>query len=336
MRAAALVWIAVCAWGAVDGTVINKTTGKPQGGATVTLYKLGGAGMESVESVKSDGAGKFVINRDPQGPHLIQTAFDGVTYNHMLPPEAPRTGLALEVFNSSAKPGDAKVAQHIVLLEPAGGELNVNESIVFANEGKLTFNNPEQGTARFFLPAGAKGKAKVMASAPQGMPVERAAEETGQPNVYKVDFPIKPGETRINVTYALPLGEPPVFASKLLHKEGRVRLVTPAAVTLKGDNLEALGQEPTTKANIWELKSGVTEYQVAVEGAGTLSSPAASEEDGPSIQQILPRVYDRLNLFLGLSLALLAAVFLLLLRRTSPAPPAPPAPAPQAKGKRKG
>jgi len=40
------------AYGAVDGVVMNRTTGKPQPGATVTLYKLGQNGLESVESVK--------------------------------------------------------------------------------------------------------------------------------------------------------------------------------------------------------------------------------------------------------------------------------------------
>ena len=47
---------------AEDGQVLNQTTGKPQPGATVTLFKLGGqAGPEVVESVKSGADGKFAI-----------------------------------------------------------------------------------------------------------------------------------------------------------------------------------------------------------------------------------------------------------------------------------
>jgi hypothetical protein len=88
---------------AVDGTVINKTTGQPQPGATVTLYKLGQAGMESVESVKSGAQGKFHIDQTPQGPHLIQTAFDGVTYNHMLPPGSVYSGLSLDVYPAARR-----------------------------------------------------------------------------------------------------------------------------------------------------------------------------------------------------------------------------------------
>src|SRR6478736_4587309 len=70
-------------FGAVTGTVTNQTTGKPQAGATVALYKLGTqVGLELIDQAKSDAQGNFSINQTPQGPHLIRTAFDGVPYNH--------------------------------------------------------------------------------------------------------------------------------------------------------------------------------------------------------------------------------------------------------------
>jgi len=242
-----LLLVALPLLAAVDGTVTNKSTGKPQGGATVTLYKLGGSGMEATESVKSDAQGKFSMpQQTPQGPHLIQTAFDGVTYNHMLPPGTPATGLDLEVYNASKKPGDAKVAQHIILFEPTGTELAISESIIYGNEGKSTYYDTA-GTMRFYVPAGIKGKVRVTCKAPQGMPIERAPEPAKEPNVYSVAFPIKPGETQFQIQYLLPMPDPPVFASRILHKEGRVRLVTPRGATLQGDNLTELGTEPPRK-----------------------------------------------------------------------------------------
>ena len=92
---------------AVDGQVLNQTTGKPQAGATVTLFKLGGsAGPEVLDSVKSGADGKFNIDKQlPPGPGMIQTAFDGVTYNHMLPPGRPTSGIKLDVFNTSGADG---------------------------------------------------------------------------------------------------------------------------------------------------------------------------------------------------------------------------------------
>src|SRR5260370_22089530 len=127
---------------AVDGVVMNRTTDKPQPGATVTLYKLGQKGMESVESVKSDAQGKFRIDQNLQGPRLVQTAYDGVTYNHMLPPGRPSTGLSLDVYNAIQQPGAAKVMQHMVLLEPNGTELAVPETYFWMNTGKTTLYDP--------------------------------------------------------------------------------------------------------------------------------------------------------------------------------------------------
>src|SRR5260370_16549171 len=120
---AALLY-ASAAFAAVDGVVMNRTTDKPQPGATVTLYKLGQNGLESVESVKSDAAGKFRIDQNLQGPRLVQTAYDGVTYNHMLPPGRPSTGLSLDVYDAIKQPGAAKVMHHMVLLEPAGPQIS--------------------------------------------------------------------------------------------------------------------------------------------------------------------------------------------------------------------
>ncbi|MCS6952802.1 MAG: carboxypeptidase-like regulatory domain-containing protein [Bryobacterales bacterium] len=317
---AALLVAAGVASGAVEGIVINRTTGKPQPGATVTLYKLGDAGMEAVESVKSEAGGRFRIEQTPQGPHLIQTAFDGVTYNHMLPPGAPTTGLQLEVYHSSANPGAAKVTQHMVLLEPAEGRVAVTETLIFENHGKLSYNDPDRGTLRLWLPTGVK--ARVMATAPAGMPIERAAAPAGRPNVYKVDFPIKPGETRFDVTYTVPLSEGGEFRGKVLHN-GTVRLVTPAGVTLSGNGIELVGREPRTQAAIYSIQG--SEYAVRVEGRGALRAAADDSEDsGPGIQQILPRIYDRAPWIVGLALGALMAGFVLLYRRSTAAAASPP------------
>jgi len=228
---------------AVDGTVINKTNDKPQGGATVTLYKLGQAGMESIESVKSDAQGRFHIDQPVVGPHLIQTAFDGVTYNHILPPGSATSGLTLDVYNSSGQPGSARVERHFVILEPKGDQMSVTEGFEFRNDGRITYNDPDGGTLKFYLPAAAKGIVQVKATAPQGMPIDRAADKTGKKDIYKVDFPIKPGETEFRLNYLVPYTSGAAFEGKAVMKAGEpTLLVAPAGFTLKGEGLEVKGQ----------------------------------------------------------------------------------------------
>jgi hypothetical protein len=315
------VLMASIASAAVDGTVTNRTTGQPQPGATVTLYKLGQNGLESVESVKTDAAGKFRIDQNLQGPRLLQSAYDGVTYNHMLPPNAPTSGVALEVYQSSKQPGEAKVVEHMMLFEPNGSELGVRESYLWLNAGKTTFNDPQGGTLRFYSPAAVKDM-QVNATAPQGMPIRRAPEPVGPPNTYKIDFPIKPGETNITVDYVIPFTAPGTFNGKILYKGGApTSIVAPPGVTVKGEGLESKGVEPRTKSTI--LQTAATAFALSIEGSGALrraqQEPAESEPSGPSIQFILPKIYDKMYWVLALAGTILLLGFVLLYRAGQPA-----------------
>jgi hypothetical protein len=308
---------AAAAFGAVQGTVTNRTTGKPQPGTMVMLFKLGQTtGPEMLASTKSDDQGKFSFAQDVAGgPHLVEAAYGGVTYNAMLPPGMPADNVQLEVYDSSAKPGAAKISQHIMLLEPAGSQLAVSETFFLSNPGNVTWHDPEAGTLRFFVPAGGKDNLRIMATAPQGMPVQRAAEPAKQDGVYRLNFPIKPGETRIDVTYAVPFTAPGPFSGKTLAQGVPTRIVVPNGVTLSGEGLTALGNEPSTQAAIFETKAQA--FRVNLEGAGALRAAAsedAGDEGGPSIQEILPRVYDRLALVLASALLALGLGFVLLYR----------------------
>ncbi len=311
-------------FGAVTGTVTNQTTGKPQAGATVALYRLGTqTGLELIDQAKSDAAGNFTINQTPQGPHLIRTAFDGVTYNHMLPPGRPTTGIPIEVFNASKQPGEAKVSKHMILFEPSAGRVAVGETYLFKNEGKTAWNDPDSGTLKFYLPSGAS-KPLVNATAPGGMPLGAPVNKTSKPDVLAVDFAIKPGDTRIDVTYTMPYTEGADLAGKVISKDENTYLIVPNGVTLKGDGLNDLGAEPRTQAHIFGLTGDA--YKVQLTGAVAAAPPAdtsggdqAASEAGPRIEQIMPRVNSKTVSILIVALGILALGFALLYRASPPA-----------------
>jgi len=313
--------LAVPALAAIDGKVVNQTTGKPQAGATVTLYKLGQAGPEQIESVKSAADGTFHISKDAEGPgpRLVQAAYEDVTYNRILPPGSPSDNVTVEVYNSAKQQGAARVSQHMVFFEPVRGQLMVGETYIFKNDGKMTYNDVDGGTLKFFLPPAANGAVQVNATAPQGMPVPQAADKTSTPNVYRLAFPIKPGETRIDVSYNVPFTSPGKFEGKILYKGGPTRLVAPNGVTIKGDGILSLGQEPRTKASIWDVKSD--SFKVEIAGSGTLQQGDDSAEDaggGAQIEQIPPKIYDNMKWILALAFGILTLGFILLYRAHAP------------------
>ena len=335
---------AVLANAAVDGVVTNATSGKPQAGATVTLFQPTAQGPQFIDSVKTDAQGKFQITKEAPpspGPLLLQAVYGGVQYNKMLPPGTPTTGVEIPVFESSKKQGDAKIDQHMILLEPSSdGNVQVSESYVFKNDGKTTWNDPDNGTLQFALPALAQGKVEVNALAPGGLPLRKAPDPGSKPNTFKLDFPIKPGESRVDLQWSMPFRSPGIFENQILARGGNTRLIAPVGVTFKGDGLQNLGQEPRTQATIWGITGPVLKF--AVEGTGTLSDPSAGGQGGqssgggqPSLQMNLPKLYGMASgaasLFtavmavkwvLGSVLGMLILGFVILYRKGNPLPSA--------------
>jgi hypothetical protein len=314
----------LCSYGAVDGVVTNRTTGKPQAGAVVTLVELG-AGMKNIGTVKTAQDGKFTLPVDlqPGSPHLLQAQHESVNYNRILQPGSPGSGISIDVYNVSATPRDAGVSQDMFLLEPTGSEMMVSERIVFTNSGNTTYLDPD-GSVKFFVPAAVTAPIQVRIVAPQGMPITRPAEKGSAPNTYVIRYPMKPGETNIDVSYAMPMaGGQAKFDGKVLHS-GAVRFVAPSGVKLDGPFDDA-GPIPGTSATAYTLKG--SEFSLTVSGSGTLRASADaqsgnSEDTGPGIDVRKALIYDRLPWVLAFAFSMLAVGFVLLLRKEAPARPA--------------
>lgn len=303
--------------GAVDGTVVNATTGKSQPSVILQLVQPGSQGMQTIATVKSDAEGKFKIDKDfPPGQALLQAIYQGVLYTLVLPPGGPMSGVHVKVYDATAKPGVAKISQHMILIEPSATSLDISETFLIENETTTTFQDPVNGSVRFYLPEAADGKVSVTINSPGGMPIQRAAEKTKEKNVYKIQYPVKPGESRFDVSYALPPST--TFTSKILHSDGVTRLVTPPAVTLEG--VESLGQEPQTKAHIYA--AGDSAYTIQITGTGSLrnAEPAAADDEDagqPQLEEKAARVYSRMDWVLGLAFAILGLGGVLLYRRSA-------------------
>ncbi len=190
MKSIFLFLACVSVLAAVDGTVINGTTGKPAPNTIVSLVQPGQGGMQTLASVKSDAQGMFRIDKSVQGPQLVQALYAGVLYNKVLMPGAPSTGLEVIVFDSTSKPGVAKVNQHFVVLQPSATDMSVSEGILYQGDPKLTFNDPTNGTLHFYLPPEVNGRVSVTINAPGGMPIQRPAEKTNSRMCTKSRIPL--------------------------------------------------------------------------------------------------------------------------------------------------
>lgn len=179
----------------------------------------------------------------------------------------------------------AQISQHIVLLEPANGQLSVRET--------------------FFCTA------SFQAFIPETAKLEKPLPKAGASNVYRLACPPpaqSAGAARVDVSYTLPT--PDRFSGKVLYKGVETRLVTPAGIELTGDGIEAMGSPPNMGASIY--RAPTEEYSV------TISEKPGTDSEGPGIERIQPRIYSRVHEILGLSFLTLLLGFFLLYRRTVP------------------
>lgn len=307
------------AWAAVDGTVTNATSGKPAANVSVALVQPGQGGMKTLGETKADASGAFSLPQNPTGPALLQVTYQGVTYTKFLMPGAPATGLKMDVYDSTKKPV-AQVSQHMTLIQPTASELQVNDTYLIQDTSKETYDDPA-GTLKIYLPPGFKGEPMAQVTYGQnGVPVPRPALKTKQPNIYAISYPMRPGETRVDLSYSVPAATPAVFEGKILQKDGKHRLVVPNGVTLKGEGITEVGKEPQSQATIYDVT--VPDYKVEVAGTGSLAPPEPTqdaESEAPQITEAPPHIYNHIYWIMGLAFGILG-LGSCLLARNSPAP----------------
>jgi len=310
----------------IDGTVVNSTTGKPQPGVSITLVKPGQGGMRTLGTTVTDASGHFLFDKDEPGggPQLLQATYKGVNYNKLMTPNIPTSNVELDVFESTKSPAVAQIAQQMLLFEPSSSQTAVSETVLIQNSSNTTYTNGELGSLRFFLPPGADGQVRVSAQGPQGMPLPQAAQKTQEAGIFKVDFPIKPGQTEFDINYVIPTGTPLAFQGRVVNVKGMpagpLRLIAPSGVTIAGKDIQNVGTEPKTQATIYTVTAAGS-FSVDITGIGSLrnggSDAATDDSESPQVTEGRPQIYKHLGWLIGLAFSVLA-VGLIALYRSSP------------------
>ena len=306
-----------CLLGAIEGTVVNGTTGKPQASVTVSLVQPGAGGMQAIASGTSDANGTFRIDHDlPPPPALLQADYKGVTYTQVQPPGRPTTGIQFQIYEAASKPPEGMQMAHLIMLEPSASALEVSETFLIRNQSTTTFQDSSNGTAQFYPPKTAGDTIQFSVTPPTQMTINRSAEKGVKPGSFKIDYPARPGETRFDMHYKLPVTD--TFSGKVVPVGDRpTMIVTPLSVRLSGAGIKEAGVEQEVQARIYELTA--PSFDIKIEGTGTIrerQQDAKEEDTGqPQTREIEARVYDKMYWVLGLTFGILALGGILLFRK---------------------
>jgi hypothetical protein len=281
-RIAALGVLMGClAWGAaagtLSGTVRNGTNGQPAAGVDVILIQLRG-GMQPVANTKTDTQGHFTFTHPDIGaaPMLVRAVYRGVNYHEPVPPG--KSTADVQVYEPTDKAGTFSVAARAVILQPNASDLLVGEEYSIENKTKPPMAYFHQnGSFVFALPDGAQLN-QVSAAGAAGMPVVQGTIDKGK-NVEAIDFPFRPGESNVRISYKMPYAANQAKLSiSSPYAVERLAVFAPPGVTVTGEGFTAAGQEQGFNAYMRE--SVAANMPVIVTVSGTAPMPQSAQGGG--------------------------------------------------------
>jgi hypothetical protein len=185
----------------ITGTVTNGTTNKPSVGDEVTLLSLA-SGMEEVGKTKTDSQGHYTLNVPDEGaPHLVRVLRQSVHYFKSAPPGTSTADVT--IYDAATQLAGVGPDARVFHLQASGGSLQVDETFLINNQSQPPRTKIGNQTFAVTLPEGAEmGEASL--TGPSGMPLTVNPVPSGAKNVYAYDFPIRPGQTHLDVFYKIP------------------------------------------------------------------------------------------------------------------------------------
>ena len=185
----------------LTGKITNGTTNKPSVGDEVILIKLA-AGMQEIGHAKTDAAGKFTFTfADADSPHLVRAIHQGVTYHQPAPPGT--NSLEVTVYDVSPKVAGVNAIADLMYLQAAQGKLGVTRIFAVDNTSKPPLTQMNDSNFEFYLPDGAVID-EANAQTQGGQPLKLDPTPQAEKGRYAFVFPLRPGQTQLQVSYHLP------------------------------------------------------------------------------------------------------------------------------------
>jgi hypothetical protein len=263
--------------GTLSGTVLNRTTGKPESNVALDLLSPT-AGMAELATATSDSQGRFSVTKDSIGmaPVLIRATFHDVSFNTFAPPGRPE--VEVEVFDISKDPKTITVPSHVVIFQPENGKLVGAEeySIQNTSQPPYAFFRSE-GNFDFSIPEGAT-LSQVSTTTTMGMAVSQASIDKGKGH-FAIAYPFRPGQTNVRLSYELPYtNNSATLKLPATYPGSKMLVVVPPGVTVTADGLTAAGQEQGMLVYTHEPLPAKGVLSMNLSGVGT--PPPAGDAQG--------------------------------------------------------
>lgn len=266
----------------ISGTVTNATTNKPAVGDVVELIRLQ-QGMQVAARTKTDATGHFTLDIADNDPmHLVRVTHDGASYFKAAPPGTQ--SLDIQVFNASQKVKGITTEADVLRFETAQDGLHVTENFFVKNASSPPMTQFGPRAYQIALPK----DATILAAAalgPGSMPVQSSPMPLDTPGAYAFVFPLRPGETRFQVSYRLPYSGSAEFQPHVSTPVDNYALILPKSMQFAGTpaaSFQPIDQDVNVQTYVAKNLTPGMKLSFRISGSGQLPQEAAENSGGAS------------------------------------------------------
>jgi hypothetical protein len=214
----------------VTGKVTNKTNNKPAVGDDVVLIGFSQR-MQEMGRTKTDATGHYSLDIPDSGMHLIRVDHQKAAYFEPAPQGT--TNVDVNVFDVAPKVAGVSNEADVMRIEAGPQGMRVIENFFVKNESNPPRTQFSKEAYPIYLPPDAKIEASA-AMGPGGMPVSSSPVPTGEPGRYAFVFPVRPGETRFQISYTLPYNGSYKFSPQHTLPTQNVAIMLPKSMKFDG------------------------------------------------------------------------------------------------------
>lgn len=191
----------------LHGTVVNGTTEKPVDGKVIVVNPAGG--MMTEEQVQTQGGSFTVEDLDPEVDlYLLRFDYAGVMYTQPVQAGGQQTVHAtITVYDTTTSWEGVHVLMPHLAAAATDGVLQVEALYEIHNHA-----DPPATIADIdhqFVMYMPEDRIEILRSfvSHDEVPLDRFPVPTDEAGIYRVDYPIRPGETQVGLAYTVPYGD---------------------------------------------------------------------------------------------------------------------------------
>jgi hypothetical protein len=264
----------------ITGIVTNLTTNKPSAGDTVALIQLQ-QGMQVAAHTTTDSRGRYTLDVTDTAPmHLVRVTHDGANYFQPAPPGTQTVNI--NVYNAAEKVEGVSTEADVQRIETDQNGLRVIENYFVKNVSSPPRTQFGPRAYPIFLPKDAQ-IVSAAALGPGSMPVQSAPVPLGPPGAYTFIFPLRPGETRFQVSYRLPYSGSFQFQPRVAAPVDNFAIILPKSIHFDATPAAAfqpIDEDVNVQTYLVKNLSLATKLSFRIAGSGQLPQQTAANQSG--------------------------------------------------------